>query len=286
MAPAHRIVSAATGFAIDRVPASGQADDSRRHDPRSHAATIMAWFDVSGGRLRFRRTSRQPVREWLETREGAQAVESIASGIGFSLFGRSRAARRRLTQSLSEAMNSASSRAALDAECQHFLKTWTQLAYAPALPRLTLDGHRLVVVPRTMIVGRSAGAATKRLGAALGPSVPDDFKAFFALWILRAMDDAVRRAAPDPKHPVLAEESWSCVHIEPSFLWVDTMVSGEPWRGHVMMFELPQGGLKRRDRQALVAAIAKLTGSLPNLTRLTRDGTVRLAFDQLATMRF
>ena len=72
------------------------------------------------------------------------------------------------------------------------------VAYAPALPRLTLEGHRLVVVPRTMIVGRSAGAATKRLGAALGASVPDDFKAFFALWALRAMDDAVRRAVCVP----------------------------------------------------------------------------------------
>lgn len=246
----------------------------------------MAWFDVSSGRLRFRRTSRHPVSEWLETREGTAAVESAARDIGFALFGRSRVARRRLTLTLSEALNTPSARAALDAECQHFLATWSQLAYAPALPRLTLEGHRLVVVPRAMIVGRSAGAATKRLGAALGASVSDDFKAFFALWALRAMDDAVRRATPDAKRPVLAHESWSCVHVEPSFLWVDPLVSGEGWRGHVMMFELPPGGLRRRDRQALDAAVAKLTASLSNLTRIARDGTVRMAFDQLATMRF
>lgn len=246
----------------------------------------MAWFDVSRGRLHFRRTSRNPVREWLETREGADAIQNAAGEVGFSLFGRSRAARRRLTRTLSEAVDSPSVRAALDAECQHFLATWSQLAYAPALPRLTLEGHRLVVVPRAMIVGRSAGAATRRLGAALGASVPDDFKAFFTLWVLRAMDDAVGRAAPDPKRPVLAHESWSCVHVESSFLWVDPLVSGEGWRGHVMMFELPPGGLRRRDRQALGVAVAKLTESLANLTRIARDGTVRMAFDQLATMRF
>ena len=246
----------------------------------------MAWFDVSSGRLRFRGTSRNPVRDWLGTREGAAAIQDAARTVGFSLFGRSRVARRRLTQTLSQALDSPASRAALEAECQHFLAIWSQLAYAPALPRLTLEGHRLVVVPRAMIVGRSAGAATKRLGAALGASVADDFKAFFALWVLRAMDDAVRRAAPDSKRPLLAHESWSCVHVEPSFLWVDPLVSGEGWRGHVMMFELPPGGLRRRQRQAVDAAVAKLSASLANLTRIARDGTVRMAFDQLATMRF
>jgi hypothetical protein len=246
----------------------------------------VAWFAVSGGRLRFRRTSRDPVREWLESDEGVDAIQSAARGVRFSLIGRARAARRRLTRTLSIAINSPSTRTALAAECDHFITAWTQLAYAPALPRLALDGHRLVVVPRTMIVVRSAGAAAARLAAALGPSVPEGFKVFFARWILRAMDAAIRRATPDPKRPLLASESWSCVHVDPDFLWVDPFVSGEPWRGHVMMFELPSGGLRRRDRHALAAAIAKLTASLPSLTRIARDGTVRIAFDQMASMRF
>jgi len=246
----------------------------------------MAWFEVSGGCLRFRRTSRDPVREWLESSEGVEAIGSAAGAIRFSLLGRVRAARRRMARTLSDAIDSKATRKSLAAECEHFLATWAQIAYAPALPRIMLDGRRLVVVPRTMIARRSAGALSTRLGAALGPSVPDGFKAFFARWILRAIDDAIRRAAPGPKRPVQAAESWSCVHVEPDFLWVDPSFSGEFWRGHVMMFELPHGGLRRGERRALVTAIAQLSASLPGLTRSARDGTVRTAADQMATMRF
>lgn len=246
----------------------------------------MAWFDVSGGHLRFRRTSREPVREWLTSREGADAIQTAAREIRFSLIGRARAAQRRLRRTLSDAVHSPSTRAALAAECAPFLATWTQLAYAPALPRLALNGRRLVVVPRTMIIGRSSGSAAKRLTAALGPLVPDEFKAFLAHWVLRAMDDAIKRASPGPNRPVHAHESWACVHVEPDFLWVDPYVSGEAWRGHVMMFELPPGGLRRRDRHELAAAIAELATSLPGLTRLSRDGIVRMAFDQVRSMQF
>jgi len=246
----------------------------------------MAWFDVSRGRLRFRRTSREPVREWLESSEGVDAIQSGAREVRFSLLGRARVARRRLARTLSEAINSPSVTTALTAECEHFLEVWTQLAYAPALPRRTLDGRRLVVVPRAMIVDRSLGGAETRLGAALGPSVPEGFKLFFARWVLRSMDAAVGRAAPAPKRPVHAPESWSCVHVDPEFLWVASFVPDNLWPGHVMMFELPPSDLRRRDRQALVAAIAELTTSLPSLTRIARDGTLRMATHQMASLRF
>lgn len=246
----------------------------------------MAWFAVSGGRLRFQRTSREPVREWLASREGEQAVEILARGIRFSLLGRARTARRRLTRTLTEAIRSRSATAALSAECEHYLAVWTQLAYAPALPRRTLDGQRLVVVPRAMIVDRSAGAAETRLRAALDPSAPDGFIVFLTRWILRAMDEAIRRSVPGPKRPLHGRESWACVHVDPEFVWVGSLLPGDPWKGHVMMFEVPRAGLRRRDRQALGAAISELSASLPNLTRTARDGTVRMAAYQMTSMRF
>jgi len=245
----------------------------------------MTWFDASGGHLRFRRTSRQPVREWLASDEGQAAIQSAARGIRFSLTGRARTARRRIARTLSSAINSPTTRAALDAECEHFLGTCAQLAYAPALPRLTLGGRRLVVVPRTMIVARLGGAAATRLGAALGSSVPDGFKAFFADWMLRAIDDAIRRAVPETRRPIEAQEPWSCVHVEPDFRWLDIASAGA-WRGHFMMFELPTGGLRRRERHALIAAIAELSASLPGLSRTARNGTLRMAADQMGSMRF
>ena len=100
------------------------------------------------------------------------------------------------------------------------------------------------------------------------------------------MDETIVRAAPEPKRPLDAQESWACVHVDREFVWVDPSVSGESWRGHVMMFELPPDGLRRRQRQALTDAIAELTASLPNLTRVARDRTVRLAAGELASMRF
>ena len=247
---------------------------------------MTAWFDVSGGKLRFRRATMDPVRAWLDSSEGVDSVKEAARHARFSLFGRVRVARRQLKRALSDAINSSSSREALAAECDHFLAVWTQLAHAPALPRLTLEGRRLVVVPRAMIVSRAASGAARRLSAPLGPSVPDGFKSFFTDWGLRAMDDAIRRAAPHPKRPLHAPDGWSCVHVDHDFQWVVSFESGDPWRGHVMMFELPLGGLGRRQRQALGAAIAELSSSMPNLTRTARNGTVRMAWDQLATMRF
>jgi hypothetical protein len=226
------------------------------------------------------------VREWLESSDGVDAIQSAAPGVRFSLFGRARVARRRLGRTLSEAVNSSLVAPALTAECEHFLETWTQLAYAPALPRRTLDGRRLVVVPRALIVDRSLGGAETRLGTALGPSVPDDFKLFVARWTLLAMDAAIRRAAPVPKRPLRAPESWSCVHVDPEFVWVGSLDSGNPWRGHVMMFELPSSGMRRRERHALATAIAELTMSLPNLTRIARDGIARMAVQQMASLRF
>jgi hypothetical protein len=247
---------------------------------------MAAWFDVSGGRLRFRRTTTDPVRVWLDSKDGADTVQSVARQARFSLFGRARVARRQLKRTLLDAITASSTREALAAECEHFLAVWTHLAHAPALPRLTLDGRRLVVVPRAMIVSRAAAGAARRLSAPLGPSVPDGFQSFFSDWVLRAMDDAIRRAAPQPKHPLHAAESWSCVHVDQDFQWVVSFERGDPWRGHVMMFEIPPSGLARRQRQALAAAIAELTSSMPNLTRISRDGTVRMAWDQLGMMKF
>jgi hypothetical protein len=245
----------------------------------------MAWFDVAGGRLRFRRVDRHPVREWLASPDGVQAVDLAGKDIRFALFGRARAGRRRLMRTIWQAVQS-SGRAAMSAECERYLATWSQLAYAPVLPRVTVNARRLVVVPRTMILGRAASPTATRLSAALGASVPDGFKSFFARWVLRAMDEAMARSGPTPKRPLHAAESWACVHMDTGFLWVDPLISGDAWRGHVVMYELPPGGLGRRDRQAVGAAIAEVTKALPNLTRVERDGTVRMAFDQMATLRF
>ena len=246
----------------------------------------MAWFDAAGGRLRFRRTPREPVREWLESSEGVAAIQAAARDVRFALLGRARVARRQLRRLLSTAVKSAAVCTVLTEECAHFLGAWSQLAYAPALPRRTLGGRRLVVVPRMLIVDRSLGGAETRLHAALGASVPDGFKLFFAHSVVCAMDAAVRRASPAPTRPIQAQESWSCVHVDPEFSWGVSLRADDPWRGHVILCELPSSGLRRRERHALTAEIAELTASLPNLTRIRRENIVTTAVHQMRSLRF
>lgn len=248
----------------------------------------MRWFDVAGGRLRFRgRLTREPVREWLASAEGAAAIAAAGREIRFALLGRSRVARRRVGGTLWEAIRRSTMRDAIAAECEPYMAAWSQLAYAPSLPRVTIASRRLVIVPRVMILGRTASGVAERIAAALRrDNLPDPFTAFVGNWVLDSMDAAIRRARPCPERPVHAQESWACVAIDDQFVWVDPLWSGDGWRGHVAMFEMPGPRLGRRERREVEAAIEQLTESLPALSRLQRDGRVRLANDQLASVRF
>lgn len=248
----------------------------------------MSWFDIADGRLCFRgRVTKQPIREWVTSKDGIAAVQSAARQIGFSLLGRTRSARRRMCRELAEAIAVAPVREIVAAECERYLAAWTQLAYAPSLPRVTVASQRLVVVPRAMILARTAPGVTARVATCLGiADLAEPFKPFFARWILCKMDDAIRRAGPSPQRPIYARESWACVALDSQLTWIDPLWSGPEWRGHVVMFEMPAPRLARRERRELETTLAQLTQSLPNLTRLQRDSTVRVATDQMTSLRF
>jgi hypothetical protein len=248
----------------------------------------MPWFDIADGRLRFRgRVTKQPIVEWIATREGAEAIEAAARQTGFSLIGRSRSARRRLCRELSDAVAAAPMRETIADECDRYLRAWTQLAYAPSLPRLAVASQRLVVVPRTMILARAIPGVCARVEARLEKTgIAEPFKAFFSRWLFHSMDDAIRRGDPSPHRPIMAHDSWACVALDSDFIWIDPLLSGPAWRGHVMMFEMAAKRLQRRDRRQLEAAVEQLKQSLPQLARLQRDGIVRLATDQMTSLRF
>ena len=247
----------------------------------------MGWFKIADGRLRFRgRITQEPVVEWLTSEDGVGAVQAAASQIRFALFGRTRAARRRMRRELWSVVDSPVVRASIAAECDHYLAAWAELAYAPSLPRATIALHRLVVVPRTMILARTLSRVLTRLAACPGIArLPDPFKAFFARRILCEMDDAIRRAAPSPRRPVGTQESWACVAIDTDFIWIDPIWSGPEWRGHVTLFEMPATRLQRRERLEVEAAIAQWKQTLPSLSRRQRDGTVQVAMDGMNLLR-
>jgi hypothetical protein len=181
-------------------------------------------------------------------------------------------------KSLDRAARSQSLRAVLQTEADRYMDVMASLSYAASLPRAHVALRRLVVVPRTMILGRARPALYDRLRLATGLSGVDDLvRLFFYERLLTEMNRAFERSSPSPQSPVRTHDEWGCVGIDTQFVWVDPLWSGEDWMGHVFMYELPPMGLSRGDRRELEVAIEKMRSQLPTLSRVQREGVVRSA---------
>ena len=239
----------------------------------------MGWFRVSRGRLEYRgRITREPFTQWTATTEGAAAVGRVASGIRFTLFGRSRAARTRIWRAIEEASRVESFVSAVAAEAARYMEVLASLSYSDALPRVHLTLHRLVLVPRTLGNGRARAALFKRLGETPALAVLDEaVRAFLLDQLVVEMDAALQKASPSPKQPVQAHEDWVCVGVSKGLVWGDPLWSGPDGTGHIFMYEFPRAGLPRRERKALEAGIAEMAASVLTLSRQERIDMVRVA---------
>lgn len=240
----------------------------------------MTWFRVSGERFRYRgRISKDPFTTWAGTKDGMAAVASVASTLKLPLAREARA-RRRMWTSLDRATRSHSLRAVLQTEADRYVDVMASLSYAASLPRAHVALRRLVVVPRSMIVGRARPALYDRLRLADGLSGVDDLvRLFFYERLLTELNRAFEAAKPSPQAPIRSHDEWACVGLDTQFVWVDPMWCGEDWMGHVFMYELPPMGLSRNDRRELELAIEKMQSQLANLSRVQREGMVRSAVD-------
>jgi len=239
----------------------------------------MSWFRVSGGRLEYRaRITREPYTRWTRTAEGTAAITRVAAGLSFSLFGRRRAARRRLWRSLDAAARAQSVTNAIAAEAPRFMQVVARLAYSDGLPRAVIALHRLVVVPRAMIAGHARVGLSKRLGDIAEVAALDEaIQIFLFDQLVIEMDAALQKASASPKKPVMGHDEWSCVGVSKGVVWVDPMWAGPDGTGHVFMYEFPRAGLARRDRKALESAIEEMAASVSSLTNLQRHAMVRAA---------
>lgn len=247
----------------------------------------MSWYKVSDGRLRYRgRVTKGPFTAWAATPEGQAAVDAEAKKIRFSLIGRSRAAKRRLWRELEAVVVEAWVQKALQAEPDHYLSVWAALAYAPALPRLQVHLRRLVAVPRTMIAARALSGLTARLLSHPAFAALDaPLRSFFSSQVIAEMDAALRRANPSARRPTWSKEAWACIALDDSFAWVDPLWSGREWQGHVLLYEMPEAGLSRRERRELEASVEKLQASIVGMSFVHRDATVRSASAALTAVR-
>jgi hypothetical protein len=242
----------------------------------------VAWFRVSAQRLEYRgRITRDPFTRWLGTKEGREAVARAASGIRFSLLGRTRAAGRRLWRDLDGAVRSEALTEAIRLEASYYLTQPASLSYSMALPRAHVALHRLVMVPRALIVGRTRAALHERMRHLPALSGCDDaVRAFFLEQLVQEMDAALDAAAPSPRRPVQAQDQWACVGGARGLVWIDRFWSGPDATGHLFMYEFPREGLSRRDRKALEAAIDALNARVSPLPQGQRSEMLRLAADQ------
>jgi hypothetical protein len=239
----------------------------------------MGWFKVSDGRVVYPgRIAPDPYADWVATREGAAAVDEVARDLRFRLLGRTRAARKRIWREIEAAARSEDGRAALQAAADLYLEAISALAYAPGLPRVSVDLRRLVLVPRALAVSRARPAMTARLrqcpAFAERPIAQGEFLFEAAL---TQVDLAVRAARPSVRRPVRGPDDWVVVEADTRFLWVDRLWSGPGWTGHWFVYEHPRGPLSRAERRAVEGAIVTLQASIASLPRERRHALVKLA---------
>ena len=239
----------------------------------------MSWFAVSRGRLEYRgRLTRQPFTAWCATRAGQKAIDRVAAGIRFAIFGRARSARKRLWRALDEASRTREFANIMAAEPDRYLQALADACYAEALPRSHVALRRLVLTPRALVSNRAKADASNRLrlSAVLAP-LDVDVRAFLLDQIVNEMDAALRSAAPSPRKPVLARDGWVCVGVRLGTVWLDPLWAGPDGTGHVFMYEMPPQGLSRRDAKAVEAAMEQMSGAASTLSRESRDALIRSA---------
>lgn len=239
----------------------------------------MAWYKVNDSRVVYAgRISRERYAAWIATKSGSAAIDAVAKGIGFRLFGKVRAARTRVWRELAAAAASEDGRVALQAAADLYVSTIGAIAYAQALPRANVGLRRLVLVPRALVAGRARAAIAARLAQcrafAERPLAERDFLFEAAL---SEVDAAMRAARPTIQRPVNAADLWLCIGADTRFAWVDQYWSGAEWSGHWFVYERPREALSRGDRKVLEQAVQNLQSSLTTLSRERRHAVVQLA---------
>jgi hypothetical protein len=242
---------------------------------------MAAWVRYSRQRFAYDgRLVRAPFSQWTATPHGARVVDQAAASIRFALFGRRRAAKRRLWRALAAAARDESVVAAIQAEIQHYFKLLGDLAYSDGLPRDTVHLRRLVVVPTVLMNGDMYGALETRLAthhAFTGIDGGDALRQFFIVELVSDLDSVATRLRPTLKNPVAAGRGWVVVGRNETFDW-RVPVMGEPaWAGHYYVLELTREPITRAVRKAVEASMVAMEKALPSLARLQRNDILRRA---------
>jgi hypothetical protein len=232
------------------------------------------------------RLSYAPFAAWVESPEGRPVLEEIASRVRFAPFGKLRAARRRVWRELKGAARTGRVVLAVQTEIDAYLSRLDTLVYARDLPRIGVQLHRLVVVPRRFVNSDAFRRIDEALSANGVFALLDCDKAvrhWFTSTLVSEVDGAVTSAGPSVRTPVPAGEGWIIVGVNEQFDWY-TPPTGPAWPGHYYVLERTRWPITRKVRKAVGDAIVQLEGSLQSLSRVRRNEIVKgawLSLEQL-----
>jgi hypothetical protein len=239
-----------------------------------------AWVRHCRGGARYAgRITRAPLVEWLATPEGQGTVDTVASRLRLRFLARQRAARR-LWRQLAGAARDPEVVATVQSEIDAYLGRLQEFAYAEGLPRVSVDLHRIVVVPRVLLNAAAYGAIARRLRSVRAFTAlegGEGLRGFFVQTLIRDLDAAIARATPSPKRPLAAGADWISVGLDAAFVWRVPLLNEPPWDGHHYLLELTRDPLTRKLRKAVAEAVQRLESSLPALTRVDRNEILRRA---------
>jgi hypothetical protein len=239
---------------------------------------MSRWVRYSRQRFLYTgRISRAPFARWAATEQGQDAVGEVAATIRFALFGRQRAARRRLWRALTAAARDERVVATIRAEAQRYLKHLGDLAYADGLPRDTVMLRRLVAVPTVLLNGNAYGSLDSRLASHPAFSGIDSLRQFFVLKLVEDLEAGAAQACPSIKAPVPAGRGWVVVGRNPTFDWRLPILNEPVWAGHHYVLELTREPITRAVRKAAAASMTAMEKALPTLARLERNDILRRA---------
>ena len=223
--------------------------------------------------------SRAPFVAWLETPKGRAVLDKATSRSRFAFLASARAARR-LWRRLAASAREPRVIVAIQSEMDGYLGRLQEFAYADGLPRVGVDLHRVVVVPRVLINGAAYGAIAKRLQSERSFASlegGDALREFFVTTLIDHLDGAIAGAAPSPKRPLAAGKDWISVGLENAFVWRLPILNEPAWAGHHYVLELTRDPITRALRKKVTAAVERIEASLPSLSRTERNEILRRA---------
>jgi hypothetical protein len=234
----------------------------------------------SRGRVRYTgRIDRAAFVAWCQSLDGQSVLEPIISTMRFSLFGKRRAAQRRVWLDLTGTAASGTVAAALQQQVDSYFSRLSTLVYARDLPVRGINLHRLVAVPRLFansVTDRQIDAALKMQPAFATANGRASLRHWFGLVLINGIETTALDARPTPKRPLPAGRDWIIVGVNDSFEW-RVPLQGPAWPGHYYLLELTNTPITRAVRKAAVNTIAEMEATLAGLSRVERNEILRQA---------